>query len=525
MFDDHGSSSKLSNGWFVFCLSIVCIVIFSLLIVSYIYVKPKYPSPEKKYFLAAGAIFKNESHILKEWIEHHRKEGFEHIWLVNDHSTDNYEFVLQPYIDEGYVTLFDFTQNVSGSKQNHILTTILYPIASKETNWFIANDLDEFITTRDQNTVAYNLRKYLNDASFIQLDNVIYGSSGNKRIPSSAIQSYTKRINLDTYQERYHSHKTLCRPELVATICIHRPRSLLHTTVSSNPDKPTKYNMNEHDVDQYKIVMNHYQCQSEDFWTRIKMTRGDAHYKDNPRHLETFIELNKHANQINDTTLANKRYHRPNIHMVVSRYNESLDWLKNDEVFSILRKKSASYQITIYIYNCGPNDNFEEDHSISLSELYSKVNVRIQTIQIKNYGMGIYKYLTHVLNHYDNLADMNILIPATGWHNCKRNMVLNLLKGDWNSPTIFTNVRNILGNDLYQFRMKYYVNLGSKLNPKDNTNDSFELKPAPIYPFGEWYYDLTGDRLKSITYSVNYADIIGLSRDAIRSIITYLLKC
>ena len=51
-------------------------------------------------------MFKNESWSLKEWIEHYKLHGADHVYLVDDFSDDDYLPILQPYIDSGYVTLF-----------------------------------------------------------------------------------------------------------------------------------------------------------------------------------------------------------------------------------------------------------------------------------------------------------------------------------------------------------------------------------------------------------------------------------
>ena len=57
--------------------------------------------------IAILTCFKNESHVLQEWIEHYKKRGIEHIYMINDFSTDNYLEKIKPYIDIGFVTLFN----------------------------------------------------------------------------------------------------------------------------------------------------------------------------------------------------------------------------------------------------------------------------------------------------------------------------------------------------------------------------------------------------------------------------------
>ena len=70
-------------------------------------VKPR----SKKYKVAICAIFKNEALYLKEWIEYHKIVGVEHFYLYNNNSEDNYEAILAPYIQDGTVTLTQWTQN------------------------------------------------------------------------------------------------------------------------------------------------------------------------------------------------------------------------------------------------------------------------------------------------------------------------------------------------------------------------------------------------------------------------------
>ena len=59
------------------------------------------------YYLTVGAIFKNESHCLQEWIEHHLYHGVEHFYLINDESTDEFMKILQPYINKDIITLYN----------------------------------------------------------------------------------------------------------------------------------------------------------------------------------------------------------------------------------------------------------------------------------------------------------------------------------------------------------------------------------------------------------------------------------
>ncbi len=52
--------------------------------------------------------FKNAARFLPEWIEFHQIVGFEHFYLYNNNSTDDYLSALRPYRDEGSVTLYEW---------------------------------------------------------------------------------------------------------------------------------------------------------------------------------------------------------------------------------------------------------------------------------------------------------------------------------------------------------------------------------------------------------------------------------
>ena len=60
-----------------------------------------------KYKLSVGAVFKNESHSIKEWIDHYLHHNVSHFYLIDDSSTDNSVEILNPYIKMGIVTLFN----------------------------------------------------------------------------------------------------------------------------------------------------------------------------------------------------------------------------------------------------------------------------------------------------------------------------------------------------------------------------------------------------------------------------------
>ena len=76
--------------------------------------KPKILNIKQQYYLSIVAIFKNESWILKEWIEHYLNQGVDHFFLIDNGSTDNYHTILQPYIDNKQVSSSGFRRGGIG---------------------------------------------------------------------------------------------------------------------------------------------------------------------------------------------------------------------------------------------------------------------------------------------------------------------------------------------------------------------------------------------------------------------------
>jgi hypothetical protein len=95
----------------------------------------------KNYRFSILSIFKNEAPYLKEFIEYHMLIGFEHFYLYNNNSEDNYQEVLKDYVDKGIVTLVEWPV-VPGQQAMY---EHWYKEYRRESSWVSFLDLDEFI--------------------------------------------------------------------------------------------------------------------------------------------------------------------------------------------------------------------------------------------------------------------------------------------------------------------------------------------------------------------------------------------
>ena len=45
-------------------------------------------------------MFKNESYIIEQWIQHYLLEGVNHFYLIDNGSTDDYECKIKKYMNK-----------------------------------------------------------------------------------------------------------------------------------------------------------------------------------------------------------------------------------------------------------------------------------------------------------------------------------------------------------------------------------------------------------------------------------------
>ena len=139
-------------------------------------------------YLSICAIFKDEASYMREWLEFHLLVGFQHFFLYNNNSSDNYMAILSPYIDRGYVTL------VQWKDQPGQLTAYKDCIRrfKDESKWIAFIDLDEFLYS-PQNHIKEQLKAYESYGGVVA-NWQMFGSGGLKtRPPGLVIESYLQK--------------------------------------------------------------------------------------------------------------------------------------------------------------------------------------------------------------------------------------------------------------------------------------------------------------------------------------------
>lgn len=246
------------------------------------------------YKLSVGAIFKNEEHSIKEWIDHYLNHGVEHFYLVNDNSNDNYLEKIQCYLDKNIVTLYHASFSNYIGRQKDMYNKFVLP-RIKDSKWVLIVDLDEYMwspVNRDLNVMLDQCSKF----GQVQVNHTLFGSNGHITQPDSIVNSFTKRSSsLDTKipngNFKYFVNTTFDFTSLNvhhATFAIDAYHNDMTFFIILGP--------------QY-FRLNHYCCQSLNFWKEIKCTRGDAdNYRE--RKIEEFYTCD--LNEVEDFDLINQ---------------------------------------------------------------------------------------------------------------------------------------------------------------------------------------------------------------------------
>lgn len=262
------------------------------------------------------AIFKNESAILEEFINHYIKQGIDHFFFIDNGSTDEYIHILNKFNNISLVV--DNTPYIQLQHYNRY-----YLNECKKYDWVLVCDLDEFVYARRQfKTIPDYLNTLDNSISQVFIPWKVFGSNGynthDKLQPSSVIDSFTKRINYDkesNFQgvimennDKYSLTKCIVRSKYLQYFNLHSHSTTTNNYIGSDNNTFIHSNNVFYKIDETILAnsflhLNHYVIQSYNWFMRIKATREDATTNNNVRDEKYFREFDICSNDIEDTEL------------------------------------------------------------------------------------------------------------------------------------------------------------------------------------------------------------------------------
>lgn len=158
-----------------------------------------------------------------------------------------------------------------------------------------------------------------------------------------------------------------------------------------------------------------------------------------------------------------------NIELVVSRYNENLNWL-SEQPFK---------NYSVIVYNKGVNEDFEKPEKLKA------------IINLPNVGRESHTYLHHIISHYDNLADVTVFLPGSCNLAYKKTRAKNVIENvEKNYNTYFIDKIDNVYEKFKDFKMDDYK---SSDQSNKQVNSETNLTMSKYRPFGVWYKTHFGD--------------------------------
>lgn len=166
--------------------------------------------------------------------------------------------------------------------------------------------------------------------------------------------------------------------------------------------------------------------------------------------------------------------------LVISRYNEDLEWLKI-EPFSKLDN---------IIYNKGDNDDFFHNENTK------------KVVKLPNVGRCDHTYLYYIINNYGDLKNVVVFVPGSlnmEWKNQKATKIIKELYNNENIVKNDCSHFNDVKTDLYDFQLENWKATDIK---NSSINPETKLELSKIRPFGKWYESHFGDiRISNVFFS------------------------
>ena len=200
------------------------------------------------YDLVVISMFKNESMILKEWLDHNISVGVQHFYLIDNGSTDNYLRILKPYMRKGYISLvidpsrwkygeeskeqsspyFDSKQkrlvvakDICDNTQTLLMNRHYLGLIKQTSKWILVIDQDEYVFS-PMGKLTDILRSVPDSCTDIWIPWRIFGSGGHDTQPESIRKGFLhmRPFSIQSHGNRAKA-KSITRVSSIINIDIH----------------------------------------------------------------------------------------------------------------------------------------------------------------------------------------------------------------------------------------------------------------------------------------------------------------
>lgn len=242
----------MKNAYYFLHFSAVFIMSAQLIVLFCIFLKKKSASEQYsdtvESTLGVLCYFKNERHIINEWLMHYKTWGVDHIWLIDNGSEDDYN--IDTFVREGFVTIYHEPK----AGQSEAYRKYIKDIA-KQVHWLAILDMDEFLYSPRSNNLTSNLHLFRNKTA-IKIQMKLFRPS-TFLSPRSIIESCV-----------YYKEDSFVHPK-----CIYNLKKTLNISIHGTSLKGSKF----FKANNSYFGINHYRFHSIEFLYGIKEGRGGGH--------------------------------------------------------------------------------------------------------------------------------------------------------------------------------------------------------------------------------------------------------
>jgi len=188
-----------------------------------------------------------------------------------------------------------------------------------------------------------------------------------------------------------------------------------------------------------------------------------------------------------------EKFETNEVELVISRYNEDLEWLKNEPY--------NKYEVIVY--NKGQNDDF-----------YKAPNIK-KIIKLDNVGREGHTYLHHIIHNYEDLANLTIFLPGSLQLSHKMEYASSIFE---KIPDSSKSILNCIDNNpVYStekdFKIDHYLGLDEK--NKQLMKDG-GIQPSNHRPFGNWFVHHFGDEAKDTVKCNTKFGVLSVSKEDVQ---------
>lgn len=245
-------------------------------------------------------IAKREELTICDWIEYHRQMGINHIYIFDNNDVGNQSLINKviPYVQMGYVTVFNNVNGLKGIQLECYNGFIRENYKQRVNNWTAFIDCDEYITI---NSKYSTIGEFLNDveykcpdAGIVYLNWDTYNSNGKILYdPTPVVERFKEKAPEELRENRHIKSLVRCDCDAIFKDFPHNAYPNDGKKIYDALLREVAYSPFNEIRDDYPVTIRHYVTKSlqEYVYRKYKAGTADSLTQD-PYNFDYFLKYN-----------------------------------------------------------------------------------------------------------------------------------------------------------------------------------------------------------------------------------------